>query len=258
MGGGLRFVALVGAALALSGQAPKQDAKPASQQQANPAQQPAPVKKKPTSSSSQQRGCPGTRFPKYSCEAITAEATMRQVDLAREQTDLAKQNNWLNLVTALVAGLAAYFAARAAGAATKSYKAFVAAEDAHLVLDFEQGPYGQWTSGGVTKDNYSFRVTVSNVGRSAARLQRLIFKSSDGSVARSFGETLQRDASTPILSDWLMINADSPTANVQISYATALHPVTHFDVVVGMDVEVRGRKATAYVVSSRIGRPRQK
>jgi hypothetical protein len=67
-----------------------------------------------------------------SCEAITAEATLQQIDVAR-------QNNWISVITAFVAGLAAFFAARAAGAATTSYRAFVAAEDASLVVEFPSG-----------------------------------------------------------------------------------------------------------------------
>jgi hypothetical protein len=171
------------------------DAKPAREQQTEPAKQPAPVKKEPSASGGQQRGCPGTRFPKASCEAITAEATMRQVDVAREQADLARQNNWLNLVTALVAGLAAFFAARAAGAATKSYKAFVAAEDAHLAIEF---PNGTWTETGRdgrwVETSYHLTIVITNIGRSTARVHDCTVKTEMVVIDK----TLKRDESEKI------------------------------------------------------------
>lgn len=97
-------------ALFISGSAPQQHAQHTPEQKAYASQKPAPVKQEPASSSGQSSGCPGTRTPQLSCDAITAEATARQADLM-------KGNNWLSLVTTLVAGVAAAFAASASFAA---------------------------------------------------------------------------------------------------------------------------------------------
>lgn len=230
-----------------------------SQRQQSHAAAPAPLVNSPTTSAdSGGTPCPETDQTKFDCNTVSAIANVRQAEAAERFNGLAILEIMVGLFTAFVAGLAARFARDAAEAATRSFKAFVAAEDAHLVLDFEQGPVGQWTDEeGVTKVNYSFRITVSNVGRSAARLQQYIFSNCEGSVARSFGETLKPDASTQLLDNFLFIMASDRKADVRISYATALHPLTHFDVTVGMDLSGR-LNATAYVTSSRIGRPKAK
>jgi hypothetical protein len=203
-------------------------------------------------------GCPGTNQTKLDCNAVTAIAAIRQAAAAERFNNVVWVEIGVGAFTALFAYLAARWARRAAEAGIKSYKAFVAAEDAHLVLDFAQGPIGRWSGeDGVEKVNYSFKVTVSNVGRSAARLQEAIFSYSGGRSERGFGKTLKADSSMELVDDWLLINADDPTARVQISYATSLHPLTQLDVVVGLKV-LGGLKATAYLVSSRTGSPPQK
>lgn len=207
------------------------------------------------------------------CAEAAEEHRLKSEDLVQQAraADAAQAQTWLNFylarmalwgtiggfLTLIAASLAAFYARDAAKASRGSLQAFVAAEDAHLVLDFAQGPIGRWTGeDGVEKVNYSFMVTVSNVGRSAARLQQVIFSYSGGRSERGFGKTLKADSSLELIDDWLLINADDPTAMVQISYATSLHSLTQLDVVVGLKV-LGGLKATAFLVRSRTGRPKR-
>jgi hypothetical protein len=243
----------------ISASSPKQAKTENSQQHAKAASQTPAAVQQPNSPHNQtSQGCPGTKETRFDCNTVATIANLRQADAAERFNNLAGVEVCIGAATAVAAILAARWAKHAAEAATKSFRAFVAAEDAHLVLDFAQGPIGRRAnSEGVDKTNYSFKITISNVGRSAARLHQIIISNSDGSMARSFGETLKADASTE-LPDWLLITADDPKANVSVGYATSLHPLTNFEAVVGMDVHVGERAATAYVISSRLGRPKTK
>lgn len=153
------FVAVALGALAL-GAAPKQDAKPATGQQAKTSGQPAPVTKEPASGSGKQSGCPGTRVPQLSCEALTAEATMRQADIATDQTSVMWWGNWLGFATAFVAGLAAWFARNAAKASRDTVNILTEVEQASIVVTLEDFKEAN--------GRLDFKMMANNLGRSSA------------------------------------------------------------------------------------------
>ena len=200
-------------------------------------------------------GCPGTSHPQLSCDAVTAIAAVRQADAAERAHQATSFEIGLGVTTAVVAFFAAKFARNAAMAATESYRAFVAAEDAHLVLDFEGGALMETASDGViTGQHYAFEVIVTNVGRSAARLHQLFMRTEEGSAAQSLAQTLKADCSTK-LPQILWIDAATGTATISITYATSLRSVANYEATIGVDATSGGPNATAYVASSRIGRP---
>lgn len=117
------------------------------------------------------RGCPGTRQPQFDCDAITAEATMRQVDLAAEQSDIGWFNIWVGFATAFVAGMAAWFAKKAAKAARDTVNVLTDVEKADVV---------------VTVENYAhlphlvhFDLVANNLGRSTALMTNFAMRWSD-------------------------------------------------------------------------------
>jgi hypothetical protein len=220
MGMGWPFVALVAAAVSLQGDAPKQHAQATAHQQAKAAQQPASTKKEPPGSGSEKSGCPGTRAPQVSCDALTAEATMRQADIAADQTDLMRWGNWLGLLTTLVAGAAAYFAYSAASAGTKSYKAFVAAEDAHLAVEFPNGTLIESQVDGVRQPNsYHLTAKITNIGRSTARLKYCRVNAVDAEQL-SVDETLKKDESTEL--GWRIMLESLEPFKLLINYASPI------------------------------------
>lgn len=74
-------------------------------------------------------------------------------------------------LTLIAASLAAYFARNAANAASKSYLAFVAAEDASLSVEFPDGSLGEsFVEGVKVSETYNLTAKVTNIGRSTARL----------------------------------------------------------------------------------------
>lgn len=105
---------------------------------------------------------------------------------ARDSADYAF---WMNLIslaglivgglTMIAAGAAAYFAwlaareaRRSANAASASQEAFVAAEDANLVIEFPNGTKGEsFEHGKLIRTTYDLNVLISNIGRSAARIE---------------------------------------------------------------------------------------
>jgi hypothetical protein len=249
---------------ALSGNPPQEGQRSGGQQQTKAAKHTALSVQQPNAAHSQtSQGCPAAHEPRLDCNTVSAIANVRQADAAEWFNNLAVAEIGVGLFTAFVAALAARWAKTAAEAGVSSYRAFVAAEDAHLVLDFWPRPHGSsTTSEGVTTRNWTFEVTVSNVGRSAARLQQLTINSFEGSVARSFGETLKPDETTK-LPEWVWFlaaegeNPEDKTASIELTYATALHPVTRLHVEAGIDLKY-ANKPTAYVASSRTGRPKAK
>ena len=157
-------------------------------------------KHSPDTAEDERKGCPGTQYPKLSCEAISAQSDLeqarqaaKQADQAVRQADLFRWEILISAATMVVAFAAAAFAARAASAGTKSYEAFVAAEDAHLVLDFSDGTiiqhylpeYGdeEW------RDHYMITAKITNVGRSTARIRNCYL---DGNIIGA-SKTLRRD-----------------------------------------------------------------
>jgi hypothetical protein len=208
--------------------------------------------------------CPGTQYPNLKCEAISAQSdletarqSLRQANQSARQGDLFRTEIAISFLTMCAAFAAAGFAAVAARATRDTVKAFIKVEDAHLVIDLEPSICGSSTpAGGPTTYNYTFKVTVSNIGRSVARLQRVSISTLEGAVVRSFGETLKADATTE-LSDPLWFS-DTEKATLSITYATALHPITTIEWTLGLKVLVIGRKAEAYIISSRTGRPKEK
>jgi len=133
MGRGKRAGALLVLALALAAQTSSAKLPHENHQKAVPAT-PA---KDPAADAATQRGCPGSRFPLVSCEAITAEAAVRQADLVSQQTRIAIWDIVLGLFTVLVAGAAAFFAARAAKAARDTVNAFIEVERAKIAITLE-------------------------------------------------------------------------------------------------------------------------
>jgi hypothetical protein len=230
----------------ISGNAPKQNGQPERAQQATAAQKPPPLTNQPASASSEQPGCPGTPTPELSCEAITANATLQQADLMRG-------NNWLGLVTAAVAGLAAWFAASAARAATKSYKAFVAAEDAYLSVEFPNGTIVESSVDGVSQpDTYFLTAIITNLGRTTARVHGCSY----GEEHIPIQKTLKTDESEEL--GW-RIQVDSLAQfDLHISYSTPMRPKAELILTVS-PMKFTGRKThvEGRVVKSRFADERR-
>jgi len=101
--------------LLILGNAPQQQPKAARKSETKAAQHPSPQEGERSSSGAQDSGCAGANIANMSCDAATAEATIRQADLMHG-------SNIISLVTAIVAGAAAAFAWSASKAAQETLR----------------------------------------------------------------------------------------------------------------------------------------
>lgn len=172
--------------------------------------------------------CPGTQYPQLRCDAISAQAAVDQVSQADRSSWLLEIELCISALTAAGAIAAAAFAARASSAASKSYQAFVAAEDATLAIDFPKGttieianPEKAWTE-------YQIEVMVVNLGRSPARLHRWTM----GDRVTQLDATIAPGATYRIhYVDFLA----AERFEFQIHYSTPLHPTAVLTVTGGAE-----------------------
>jgi hypothetical protein len=133
----------------------------------------------------QTKGCPGTQYPRLTCDAIAAQAdleqarqSLRQASQSARQADLFRTEILISFLTMVAAIAAAVFAARAASAARRTVNAFIEVERADIAITLEKfrEVQGWWavddgmgggtsTKGVVTLD---FQVVANNLGRSSA------------------------------------------------------------------------------------------
>jgi hypothetical protein len=170
-----------------------------------------------------EQGCNGTSQPTLSCDAISAQAAVDQVRDADQQISAEWWGIGVGALTLVAAVFAAYYAKEAARhtqagavAASENLAAFIAVEDASVVLSI---PAGHLVTG--TVDRFSMKMAISNVGRSAAFLSRIDF---GGENVGHMAETLEpgKTYSLPGFMHFDRVDGGTPISGY-VEYSTALH-----------------------------------
>jgi hypothetical protein len=105
-------------------------------------------------------------------QARTADAAAAETALTHYLARLGLWGAVGGFLTLIAASLAAYFARNAAYAARDSYNAFIAVEDAYLIVEFPSISVVEETDvKGVKNVRYSATATITNIGRTAAYLR---------------------------------------------------------------------------------------
>lgn len=183
-------------------------------------------------------GCPGTDHPQLSCSTVSAIAAVRQADSADRAANVASFEAALGIATVAFAYLAARWAKRAAQAGTGSYKAFVAAEDASLIVEFPTGTIMQISEDGQSREEYVLRPTITNVGRSTARVHSVWTKDQEIAV----GKTLRRDEDIT-LEESLWVDGAAEAFHARVHYSSPLTSsvALHIEVGLNRSLAPRGR-----------------
>jgi hypothetical protein len=208
---------------ALSGGPPEQANSGTSQQQTKVAGSVVRSIQQPNAAHRQTgQGCPGTSETRLDCNTLSAIANVRQADAAERFNTLAGIEIGIGFATAIAAILAARWAKKAAEAGTKSYQAFVAAEDASLDIEFtDANEIESWTEGVQQPTTYFFTAIITNIGRSTARVHRCIVRG-DPQNFIPVNKTLKQNES-----EALITRLDIGPLTIfefQVSYATPIRP----------------------------------
>jgi len=232
----------------LSGHPPKQTKAEGGQQQAKAAGHASAAIQQPNATHSQgSQGCPGTRETRFDCNTVATIANVRQADAAERFNNLAAVEIGIGFITAIAAVLAARWAKRAASAGTKSYEAFVAAEDAFLSVEFPNGTLIESVVDGVRQpDTYFLTALITNVGRTTARVHGC----STGENHIPIQKTLKRDECEEL--GWRIPLDSLAQFNLRISYTTPIRPKAEMIVTAAPMLTLGNARIQANVVRTRI------
>lgn len=166
----------------------------------------------------------------------------RNSDPAWVAADAAQRANSISILgllvgigTVLAAGAAAIFTNRTARAAIASRDAFVAAEDASLVVEFPSGGVLEHAIEGVRQpDSYCFDFLITNIGRSTARVHG--WQINGGKFERR-EHTLEANASWSLEDEIIVVPTDG-YFDVSIHYFSPLGEERALDVT----AKVRGKR----------------
>lgn len=179
---GTQFVALAVVALALAAPQAGGQRTEAQRGHSNTRAATGPGKHSTNAANGDRQGCPGTQYPRLSCEALSAQADLEQARAAQGQAAQSVRQGNLFRTEIVISGLtmaaafaAAAFAAGAASAARATVKAFVEVERADIVMTLEnfketpEGLYDPNTGTFLPSQLWvNFDVIANNIGRSSA------------------------------------------------------------------------------------------
>jgi hypothetical protein len=206
---------------------------------------------------SQGAPCPGQNPGKLDCNTLSAVANVRQADAAERFNNLARFEIGVGIATAVAALFAAFFAASAAKFAAKSYRAFVAAEDASLSVEFSNGTVIESAVEGVRQpDTFFLTAVITNIGKGPARVHGCYVRQNQGYIPVS--KTLKTDESEEL--GWRVDIGPLTEFSFCVLYTTPIRPQARL-VMVCMPIRTKdNRRIIANVTKSRIeeGLARQK